>query len=198
MNNFKIITVALFFTLISWQAVYGQVKSWDQDKAHSNIYFSVDHVFAKVHGHFNDFKVKVNFDPANLAESSFFFEIKVESIDTNITKRDKQLKSRDFFDASEHPLITFQSGKITEVDNGRYNVSGKLNIKGKEYDFVLPLSFAGIKDHPAVKGKEVVGFNGKITLDRLEYNVGGGKFYKIGVVGKDVDVLVSLELLSGK
>lgn len=57
---------------------------------------------------------------------------------------------------------------------------------------------AGVKDHPAVPGKEVAGFNGKVVFDRLALGVGNGKFYKMGVIGKDVEVLVSLEVTRSK
>ena len=165
---------------------------------HSNFYFSVDHIFSKVHGHFNDYSGEIRFDPANLSESRFYFEIKIDSIDTNIGKRDKHLQSADFFDAAKHPLMTFESIKITDVGGGLFEVQGKFTVKGEVYDLVLPLTLAGIKDHPAAKGKEVIGFNGTITIDRLAYKIGAGKFYDMGVVGKDVEILVTLEGLSAK
>jgi ATP-dependent protease HslVU (ClpYQ) ATPase subunit len=37
-----------------------------------------------------------------------------------------------------------------------------------------------------------------VTIDRLVHQVGSGKFYEMGVVGKDVEILVSLEVLSGE
>lgn len=79
-----------------------------------------------------------------------------------------------------------------------YEVAGKLTIKDQIYDLTLPLSLTGVKDHPSQKGKEVAGFNGEITLDRLAYKVGNGKFFDGGIIGKDVDVLVTLEVLSDK
>ena len=79
-----------------------------------------------------------------------------------------------------------------------YQVAGKLAIMGKTHDLVLPLTLAGVKDHPTTPGKEVAGFNGRLTVDRLALGVGDGKFYKMGLLGKDVDVLVTLELLADK
>ena len=108
------------------------------------------------------------------------------------------LLSAKFFDAGHYPLITFESKTITDSGNGVYAVAGVLNIKGKTHDLTLPLTLAGIKDHPALPGKQVAGFNGRITLDRLSLGVGDGSFYKKGMVGKDVEVLVSLEALSPK
>lgn len=140
----------------------------------------------------------MRFDPSDLGGSRFYFAIETDSIDTRIAKRDKHLQSEDFLDSGKYPLMTFESTRITDVGNGTYEVLGKFTIKGVEYELTLPLTLAGIKNHPAVKGKVVAGFNGKVTLDRLAYKVGTGKFYDLGLVGKDVEVFVSLEMLSDK
>lgn len=198
MKRFSFITIALIFLVLAGQTVLAAARGWELDKAHSNFYFRVGHIFSKVDGQFNDFSGEVKFDPDNLAESRFFFEIKTDSINTNIAKRDKHLQSGDFFDAGKFPLMTFESIKITDVGNNLYQVLGKFTVKGEAYELMLPLALAGVKDHPAVKDKEVIGFNGEVTIDRLAYKVGTGKFFEMGVVGKDVEILVTLEALSDK
>jgi polyisoprenoid-binding protein YceI len=198
MKKLGITTILLALFVLVGQTALGAARNWELDKPHSNFYFLVDHIFSKVGGQFNDFSGEVKFDPKNLAESRFFFEIKTDSVNTNIAKRDKHLQSGDFFDSGKFPLMTFESTKITDVGNNHYEVLGKFMVKGKTYDLTLPLVLAGVKDHPAVKGKEVIGFNGEITIDRLAYQVGTGKFYDMGVVGKDVKILVTLEALSDK
>jgi polyisoprenoid-binding protein YceI len=56
----------------------------------------------------------------------------------------------------------------------------------------------GIKPHPMAPGKDVIGLNSELVIDRLQYKVGTGKFYQMGIVGKDVEILVTLEGLSDK
>lgn len=197
MKTIQIIAISLLLAFTGSSA-FGAARSWELDKAHSNIYFSVDHIFSKVNGHFNEFTLDLTFDPANLAESMFLFEIKTESIDTNIGKRDKHLQSADFFDAGKFPTMKFESTQISDTGNGMYDVAGKITIKGQTYDLTLPLKLVGIAEHPAKKGTEVAGFNGTITLDRLAHGVGNGKFHEMGVVGKDVEVFVSIEVLAPK
>ena len=193
------LSALLTLTLIlSSPLAFGAARSWEVDEAHSAIYFSIDHIFSKTRGHFNEFDIKTNFDPAQLDQSSFVFTIEVDSIDTNITKRDKHLLSADFFDSGKFPQMTFTSKKITDEGDGLYNVIGTLTVKDKDYDLTLPLKLEGVVEHPAKKGTEVAGFNGTVVLDRLAHGVGTGKFYDMGVVGKDVEVLVTLELLSNK
>jgi polyisoprenoid-binding protein YceI len=177
---------------------YAEARSWEIDTEHTNFYFSVDHIYAKVHGRFTDFTGTLIFDPDNLKDSKIAFEIKVKSIDTGISKRDKHLLSDDFFDASKFPLITFTSTSIAKAEGNTYNVNGRLTIKGVSSDLILPLTYGGKKDNPMAPGMEVTGFNGHLTLDRLAYKVGDEKYYSMGVVGKDVDILVTIEALRKK
>lgn len=184
--------------LLGVQPAFAAARSWELDKAHSNFYFRVDHIYSQIQGHFNDYTGEVAFDPHNLAESHLSFAIRTASVDTAIAKRDRHLQSADFFDSDTYPLMTFSSTRITDAGNGRYEVLGNFTVKGVPYELTLPLVLAGIKDHPAAKGKEVIGFNSRLTIDRLAYRIGSGKFYEMGLVGKDVEILVTLEAWSDK
>lgn len=199
MKKYRIVAlIAIIFTLGTSSAATAAARQWEIDKPHANFYFSVDHIYSKVRGHFDEFSGQVHFDPANLAESSFVFNIQVDSINTAVAKRDKHLQSADFFDADSYPLMSFRSASITDTGGGVYQVNGTFTVKGIDYDLSFPLTLAGIKDHPAAEGKAVAGFNGNLTIDRLQYGVGTGKFYDLGIVGKDVDIFISLEVLADK
>jgi polyisoprenoid-binding protein YceI len=198
MKRLNIVSLALLFVLVGSQPLLAATRSWELDKAHTNFYFEVDHIYSKIRGQFNEYAGEVKFDPNNPAESKFLFKIETSSIDTKIAKRDKHLQSADFFEADKYPQMSFESTKITSAGNGLYEVLGKFTVKGVEYELLLPLTFAGIKDHPTVNGKQVIGFNGKVTIDRLAYKVGDGKLFRLGVVGKDVDIFVSIEALADK
>jgi polyisoprenoid-binding protein YceI len=179
-------------------SLHAEDRPWKIDKEHTNLYFSVDHIYAKVQGRFTDYEGSLLFDPNNLQDSKISFEIKVKSVDTGIGKRDRHLRSADFFDASKYPLITFISTSITKAEENIYQVSGILTIKDVSKDLVLPLAFEGMRENPLAPDMEVAGFNGRLILDRLEYNVGDGKYYQMGAVGKDVDILVTIEALRKK
>lgn len=198
MRKIFLLLVAAVLSVFSAKSSEAALKTWEIDAAHGGFYFTIDHIYSKVRGHFNQFSGTVQFDADNPTASSFVFKIQTESIDTNIAKRDKHLQSADFFDAAKYPEMTFESTKVMDKGNGRYDVHGKFTVKGVAYDLVLPMTFAGPKDHPAMKGKQVAGFNGSLTLDRLAYKVGDGKLFNLGVVGKDVEVLVTIEALVDK
>ena len=194
----SLFALTLAVLLLFGQNASAAARAWELDTDHSNVYFSIEHIYATVQGRFTAIAATVHFDPANLKESRFDFEIKVDSIDTGIKQRDDHLRSADFFASSDHPLITFTSNAVTAAGEGVYQVAGTLTVKGKSRDLVLPLTLAGVKDHPTTPGKQVAGFNGRLSVDRLALGVGDGKFYKMGLLGKDVDVLVTLELLADK
>ncbi|NOQ67154.1 MAG: polyisoprenoid-binding protein [Desulfobacterales bacterium] len=189
----KIVFLLLFFiVMVPFQAV---AQQWELDPAHTNFFFEVKHTYAAVRGQFMDFTGDVYFDPANLTKSKFDFVIKVKSIDTKIGKRDTHLRSPDFFDASQYPLMTYKSSKVLYAGANKYIVEGKLTIKDVTRDLSLEFVYHGQKDNPVKPGQTVTGLDARLTLDRLEYNVGDGKFYKMGVVGKDVDIMITLEML---
>ncbi|MBT8360874.1 MAG: YceI family protein, partial [Deltaproteobacteria bacterium] len=190
--------IVVFLVGLIASPLQAEIRPWKIDEDHTNFYFSVDHIYSKVQGRFTDYKGTLVFDPDNLKDSEFSFEIKIKSVDTGIGKRDRHLRSADFFDASKYPLMTFTSNRITKAEGNTYNVNGTLTIKDISTELVLPLTFEGIRENPLAPDMEVAGFNGRLTLDRLAYDVGDGKYYKMGAVGKDVDILVTIEALRKK
>lgn len=168
-------------------------SDWKLDPAHSGIYFEIDHIYAATRGYFEDFDGKVVFDPDNLDGSSFDFKVEVDSINTGNSKRDGHLEGREFFVARTFPVMTFKSANIKKVEGDRYVVEGTMTIKDVSKTVSVPFTFFGIKQSPFDTNSVVAGFEARLTIDRLEYTVGTGKYYEMGVIGKDVDVLISFE-----
>ena len=190
----------LFFLLfvIVMGPFQAAAQEWELDPVHTNFYFEVKHTYAAVRGQFTDFTGEVYFDPDNPAKSKFDFMINVNSVDTKVGKRDTHLRSPDFFDAGKYPLMTFKSSEVSHAGENKYIVEGILTIKDVSKKLALEFVYHGQKDNPLKSGELVAGLDARLTLDRLEYNIGDGKFYKMGVVGKDVDILITLELLRDK
>jgi len=192
----KLFFLLLFFLVsMPFQAT---AQQWQIDTVHTNFYFDVKHTFATVRGQFTDFSGDIFFDPEKLGKSRFDFVIKVDSVDTRVGKRDTHLRSPDFFNAAKFPLITFKSSKVSQGEDNRYLVEGTLTIKDVAKDITMEFIYHGQKDNPLKPGEIVAGLDSRLTIDRLEYQVGDGKFYKMGVVGKEVDILLTLELLREK
>jgi polyisoprenoid-binding protein YceI len=185
----------LLSTLVPLQA---SAQQWQLDAVHTNFFFAVKHTYATVRGQFMDFSGDVYFDPDNPAKSRFDFVIKVNSIDTKVSKRDTHLRSPDFFDAAKYPEITFKSSRVSRGGDNIYIVEGTLTIKDVSRDLALEFVYHGQKENPLKAGEIVAGLDTTLAIDRLEYHVGDGKFYKMGIVGKDIDILFTVELLREK
>lgn len=194
-----VITFLLAIFLISTAGAFAaQADEWTFDKAHSNIYFDIKHIFSSVRGNFTGFSGTFVFDPDNLQKSSIEMTVDTQSVYTQITKRDNHLRSKEFFDVSKYPAMTFKSRSITHLSDNNYRVTGDLTIKDVTKPIEVPFVFYGVKDHPLEKNKQVAGFEGSFTIDRLDYHVGDGKYVKMGVVGKEVAIFVALEMLKDK
>jgi polyisoprenoid-binding protein YceI len=189
----KILLMLLVFLVIGPER--GLAQQWQLDPVHTNFYFEIRHIYAAVRGQFTEFTGEVYFDPDNPAKSRFNFVIKVDSVDTKISKRDTHLRSPEFFDTGKYPLMTFTSSKVSYAEENKYIVEGILTIKDVSKDLALDFIYNGQKENPVKPGETVAGLDSRLTIDRLEYHVGDGKFYDLGVVGKDVDILITLEML---
>ncbi len=188
----KFSVVFLFILIFSAQAIAAAPK-WELDPAHSHIYFSINNIYSTIRGNFEDFKGTVMFSPDDLAGSRFDFEVTVKSINTGHSKRDSHLNSADFFDSKQFPTMSFKSTAVKHVKDNQYIVEGKMTVKDVSETVSVPFTLLGVKIYPFDDKSEVAGFEVNMTIDRLAYHVGGGKFYDMGVLGKEVDVLISLE-----
>src|ERR1700752_921995 len=83
------------------------------DPVHSSIIFSIKHLgVSDFYGRFNDLSGQVALDKADPSKSSVEITIPVESVDTKYPKRDQHLKSPDFFNAKQFPVIVFKSKSV--------------------------------------------------------------------------------------
>ncbi len=187
---------ALFLFLALAMAVapvHAQAPAWKVDKAHSGIFFDIRHIYATVRGSFDEFDADIRFDPADLADSRFDFTVAVKSVNTQIEKRDNHLLSADFFDEKKYPKMTFKSSAIKHIEKNRYAVTGTLTIKDVSRNVTVPFTYFGNKPNPFNPKQLVAGFEARMTIDRLSYHVGDGKFVKMGVVGKEAEIIIAIE-----
>jgi polyisoprenoid-binding protein YceI len=67
---------------------HAAAPEWDLDFDHTGFYFSIDHIYSTVRGHFDKYEGTVMFSPDDLANSRFDFEVEIDSVNTNNSKRD--------------------------------------------------------------------------------------------------------------
>lgn len=170
--------------------------AWKIDTSHTNIEFGVKHMMVTtVRGTFTNFDGTVTVDPSNLLNSKVEGWIELDSINTRDANRDNHLRSADFFDAANHPRMTFVSKRITKAGDDQYKVTGDLTIRGITKEFTFDVTSEGQYKNPW--GSTVWGLTAKGTLNRKEYGLNWNVALETGglLVGEQVKINVEMELV---
>jgi polyisoprenoid-binding protein YceI len=99
--------------------------------------------------------------------------IQAASVDTGSGMKNRKLKSKDFFDAGQNPLITFKSTKIVQTGPNTYEVDGDFTIRGVSNPEKLTLTISG-------RGTGSGEIKGAMVFNRKDYGMNSGiPFIKI-------------------
>jgi len=175
------------------------MQPWIIDETHTNIGFSVRHMMVStVRGRFKQYRGTVEIDPVDFTRSVFKGEIDVASIDTDNPQRDEHLRSNDFFDAANHPTISFVSTRIEPKRGGEYVLHGDLTIRGVTRSVALDVEFHGTAKSPW--GKTVAGLSVRGAVNRKDFGVSFNAVLDSGgvMVGETVKLELELEAVAGE
>jgi polyisoprenoid-binding protein YceI len=140
------------------------------DPAHSRVGFHARHAMVtKVRGSFNDFEGTAEINGDDPSKSSVSVTIQTASIDTRNEQRDGHLKTNDFLDIENYPVITFVSTSVEQLDDDTFKVTGDLTIKDVTKEVSIDFDFEGSAKDPF--GNDRVGFEGSVAISRKDYNV---------------------------
>ena len=107
----KLIVVLFAIALISAAPARAQ-DTWQVDRTHSSIEFTVTHMLiSEVTGHFKDFDVTMTTKGDDYADATIEAAIRTGSVSTDNENRDNHIRSEDFFDSEKYPAATFKSTK---------------------------------------------------------------------------------------
>ncbi|MCV9928451.1 YceI family protein [Flavobacterium sp. LS1R49] len=170
---------------------------WAIDPTHSEIGFKVKHMmFTNVSGKFNNYEATITSNENNFENAAIEFSADIKSIDTGNTDRDNHLRSADFFDVENSPKMIFKSTSFTKIDDGNYELTGNLNIRGVEKQVKLPVEFSGIMTDPW--GNTKVGLNITGKINRKDWGLNWNSALEAGGVLVSDDVRLNIELQFAK
>jgi polyisoprenoid-binding protein YceI len=167
--------------------------AWVIDSAHSSIEFAVRHLaVSTVRGRFEKLEgsVEVEGDRLTRLEAT----VDVASINTREPQRDAHLRSADFFDAENHPHMTYRSTQVERLPDGRYRIDGEITIRGVTRPITLetedPVEF--FQDH---MNQRRFGFTANGKLSRKDFGLTWNVVLEAGrlMVGDEVKVTVAVE-----
>ncbi|MFO7173061.1 MAG: YceI family protein [Bacillota bacterium] len=170
------------------------VSRWTIDPAHTVVEFAVRHMMiATVKGTFSGIQGTIEADPEDLTTARAEVTIDVNSINTREPQRDEHLRSPDFFDAANHPTITFRSRSVTRTGEREYRMVGDLTIRGVTREVELRVTVAGQARDPW--GNERFGFSVEGKINRKDFGLTWNTVLETGgvLVGDEVRINIDVE-----
>lgn len=152
--------------------------------AQSELNFTSRQMGVPVDGRFKHFDVSLNFDPRKPEVGRIGLTIDLASVSLGGPEVEAELAKAAWFDSKKQAQASFQSSAIKAVGAGRFDVSGRLTIKGQTRDIVVPITLA--------QAGAVSTASGSFVIKRLEFKIGEGEWSDISVVANEVQVKFKL------
>jgi polyisoprenoid-binding protein YceI len=167
------------------------------DPAHTSAQFKVRHMMiASVRGEFGKVAGTVTFNPQNPAASEIDAEIDVESISTHEPQRDAHLKSADFFDVVNHPVLRFKSKSVEPKGPETFTVIGDLTIRGVTRPVTLAVENL-TEEAKDPWGNLRRGVEARTKISRKDFGLTYNQVLETGgvLIGDEVDITLDLQLV---
>lgn len=156
--------------------------------AGSELLFVSRQMGVPVEGRFKKFDAQLSFDPKKPEAGRVAFTIDLASASIGAPEFDAELGKAAWFDSKRLPQASFQSSAIKALGGGKFEVSGKLSLKGQTRDLSVPISLS--------QAGGITTANGSFVLKRLEFKIGDGEWADTAMVANEVQVKFKL-LFSG-
>jgi polyisoprenoid-binding protein YceI len=143
-----------------------QAPVFEIEPAHSSIKFDVK-ASVNIAGKFDKWNATLTFTSPDETTGVLEITIQAASVDTGSGTKNGKLKSKDFFDVEQNPLITFKSTKFVQTGPETFEVDGNFTIRGVANPEKLTLTVSA-------KGTGAGEINGKMVFNRKDYGMNKG------------------------
>jgi polyisoprenoid-binding protein YceI len=154
--------------------------------AQSEVQFTARQMGVPLDGHFKKFSAQVAFDPAKLATSKIAFTVDTGSATLGSRETDAELPKPAWFNVPQFPQAQFESSSIKALGGGKFEVAGKLTIKGQTQNVVVPVALA--QSGPTTTA------TGTLPLKRLAFKIGENEWADTSMVADAVTVKFKIAL----
>ena len=181
-------SVALLIALLSAtvQVALAQPRPAQLVTAGSEIGFTTRQMGVPVDGKFGKFSAQVTLDPKQPASGSVAFTIDTTSARFGSAEIDAEIPKATWLDTQRFAQASFQSSAIKASGPGRFDVAGKLTIKGQVRDVVVPVALT--------QAGATSTASGQFVIKRLDFKVGEAEWTDTSLLANDVTVRFKLAL----
>ncbi len=153
----------------------------------SEIGFVSKQMGVPVSGKFTRFDAQIAFDPKKPETGKVGFTIDIGSATIGDPETDRELPKAPWFNAAKFPQASFQSSSIKPLGGGKFEVAGKLAIKGNSQDVVVPVALTQSGGNSTATGA--------FAIKRLAFKIGEGEWTDTSMVADEVQVKFKLALI---
>ncbi|MBZ0092712.1 MAG: YceI family protein [Sulfuricellaceae bacterium] len=171
--------ITVLFACSAQAAEFTQLQT---DK--SAVSFVYKQMNVPIDGRFKRFHGQISFDPAKPALARAEIDIELASIDAGSDEANDEVAGKLWFNTRAFPIARFVSTSIKPLGGNRFEVVGKMSIKGKTLDAKTPATFRQ-EGHSGV-------FAGSFVLRRADYGIGEGMWADFGTVANEVQIKFQL------
>ena len=180
--------LAMILVATTGAGMAAAAETYQVDSAHTYVNFRVKHLNTGYsYGSFAGPTGSFVWDAADPAKSSISLQVNAKDINTNNDKRDKHLRSADFFDAAQFSAITFKSKSVKALDADQYEVSGDLTLLGQTHPITVKVRHTGGGKDPWGKFRQ--GFEAEFDILRSIW----GMNFMLNGISDEVTLTVSVE-----
>lgn len=193
--------LAVTILMTTWTAsAVAQMATYRLDKDYTAINFSWSHLgLSRQSARLTNVDGRIQFDPMMPELSVIDVTMRAASIWTGVAEFDQLIKSPDYFNAAQFPLITFRSKEVRRTSDKTGQVAGDLTIKGITRPVTLNVVWNFSGEHPLAKVNPnyrdvyVAGFSATAVLRRSDWDMS----LAIPLVSDEVRLSIETELLRG-
>ncbi|MBK1689942.1 YceI family protein [Rubrivivax gelatinosus] len=154
--------------------------------AASEITFTTTPMGVPVEGKFGKFSAQVALDPKKPETGKVVLTIDTGSARFGTPELDGEIGKPVWLSTAKFPQAMFQSTRISAAGGGRFQVAGKLTIKGASQDVVVPVQVTQAGGTSTATGT--------LKIKRLAFKVGDGEWADTSMLADEVQIRFKLAL----
>jgi polyisoprenoid-binding protein YceI len=179
-------TRSFFLLLAVLATAAGTARAQTVEPASSELTFVTRQMGVPVEGRFERWSAQVALDPRKPEAGQVVLRIQMDSVAFAAPEVTAEAQRAVWLDTSRFPQAVFESRGIRSAGGGRYEMTGRLTLKGQSHDMVVPVTLT----QNGASGTA----SGNFTVKRSDFRIGEGEWTDASLVAHEVLVRFRIAL----